>query len=350
MQWQGFAVVAAVALLMASSQPAYAGPVKPLSDGAYLGAYAMFGEQEDTVTKARLNRYESLAGQKLSWVRFSNWWGRKKFPTRQVRLVQSRGALPDIHWAPWPKWSEGKSHKRYKLQRIIAGEWDAYIKRWMGDARQAGGDIFVEFGVEMNGNWFNDWDGAHNGGGRRDGFGSPKKPDGPERYAAAYRRIVDIARQAGAGNVSFGFHVNAPGIPDAGWNSFANYYPGDDYIDWVGMSIYGAQECDEEWAEPRQLIGSAYRELKAMAPSKPIYIGEGGVAECPKLGSKPKWIHDFFRLIRTDFPGIKAVNYWHERWENSDGSTSNLRIDSSPRTKRAFRREAANPYWHHTYP
>ena len=345
-----YPVLICLVAAIATAQTTYAQPVEPPADGAYLGAYAMFGEQEDTVTKARLDRYESLSGQKLAWVRFSNWWGRRKFPTRQVRLVQSREALPIFHWAPWPTWDQGKSHSRYKLRRIIAGKWDGFIKRWMRQAKKVGGDVFVEFGVEMNGNWFNDWDGVHNGGGRRSGFGSPKKPDGPERYAAAYRRIVKIARRVGADNITFGFHVNVPGIPDTSWNTFANYYPGDKYIDWVGMSIYGAQQCKWEWTTPKDLIGPAYKELKAMAPSKPIYIGEGGVAECPKLGSKADWIHEFFRVIRTDFPDIKAVNYFHDRWENDDCTISNLRIDSSSAAKKAFRQEAANPYWRHTYP
>jgi hypothetical protein len=37
--------------------------------------------------------------------------------------------------------------------------------------------------------------------------------------------------------------------------------------------------------------------------------------------------------------------YWHERWENDDGSFSNLRVNSSPETLDAYRKGVADPHW-----
>jgi len=45
------------------------------------------------------------------------------------------------------------------------------------------------------------------------------------------------------------------------------------------------------------------------------------------------------------FPRIKAAIYWHERWQNEDGSFSNLRINSSPEALAAFRAGISNPIW-----
>ena len=53
---------------------------------------------------------------------------------------------------------------------------------------------------------------------------------------------------------------------------------------------------------------------------------------------KPAWIKQGLKLFPTRFPRIKAAVYWHERWQNADGSYSNLRVNSSVESLRAYRR------------
>ena len=48
--------------------------------------------------------------------------------------------------------------------------------------------------------------------------------------------------KAEADNILWVFHVNYNDWPNESWNRFENYYPGDDYIDWLAVSIYGAQQ------------------------------------------------------------------------------------------------------------
>ena len=45
------------------------------------------------------------------------------------------------------------------------------------------------------------------------------------------------------------------------------------------------------------------------------------------------------------YPRIKAAIYWHERWQNEDGTFSNLRINSSQAVLAAFNKGLASPYW-----
>ncbi|MBF0573487.1 MAG: beta-mannanase, partial [Desulfamplus sp.] len=40
-----------------------------------------------------------------------------------------------------------------------------------------------------------------------------------------------------------------------------------------------------------------------------------------------------------------AAVYWHERWENKDGSYSNLHVHSSPAALDAYRSSISDPYW-----
>jgi hypothetical protein len=50
-------------------------------------------------------------------------------------------------------------------------------------------------------------------------------------------------------------------------------------------------------------------------------------------------------VFRTRYPRIKAAVYWHERWQNPDQSYSNLRVNSSVESLKAYR-GVANPDWH----
>jgi hypothetical protein len=49
--------------------------------------------------------------------------------------------------------------------------------------------------------------------------------------------------------------------------------------------------------------------------------------------------------MKTRFPRLKAAVFWSERWENDDGTYSNLRVTSSPQALEAYRRGVADPFW-----
>ena len=59
-------------------------------------------------------------------------------------------------------------------------------------------------------------------------------------------------------------------------------------------------------------------------------LAEWGIGEFPKSGDKAQWITDAFHIMKTRFPRLKAAVFWSERWENDDGTYSNLRVASSP--------------------
>ncbi|HVD96425.1 MAG TPA: hypothetical protein VNE84_09865, partial [Candidatus Limnocylindria bacterium] len=64
-----------------------------------------------------------------------------------------------------------------------------------------------------------------------------------------------------------------------------------------------------------------------------------------KAMRKPEWIKQALELFRTRYPRVKAALYWHERWQNADGSYSNLRVNSSVESLRAYQKGIADPDW-----
>jgi hypothetical protein len=313
--------------------------------GAYTGAYVDFGEGEDDVTLEAIENYEKMVGRHQAIIALGNFWGEQQFPTKNVHIVTSYGAVPLLYWSPWDKpYTESALPDRFNLYNILGGMWDVYIDKWADDARNFGKPLLVAWGIEMNGTWF-PWAGYYYGGGQSDSVKQPPDYLGPKIFKQAYRYVVDRVRAKGARNIQWVFHLNNYSHPNADWNRFAAYYPGSNYVDWLGLSVYGKLDSFMGWGSFFDVCNKAYQEVCKVDPSKPLMAAEWGVGEFPASGNKSEWFKKAFSDFKERFPRIKAAVYWHERWQNSDESYSNLRVNSSPEALIAFHEGMEDAYW-----
>jgi len=313
--------------------------------GAYTGAYIDFGEGEAEVTYDALTAFERLVGKPLAVVACGNFWGDQAFPDKTVRIIAGYGAVPLLFWSPWDKpYDESQGPDRFGLREILAGKWDSYIDNWADAARRYGKPLLVAWGLEMNGTWF-PWSGYFYDGGKVVGRkGGQTLYGGPELYKQAYRYVVDRVRARKATNILWGFHANNFSSPDVPWNQMGSYYPGADYVDWLGLSVYGKMEHSEGWAEFGDMMAASYAEICELDAEKPVFVAEWGVGEYPP-GDKAGFIAAALRDLPDKYPRVRLAVYWHERWENKDGSFSNLRVNSSPEALQAYRTGIASPLW-----
>lgn len=314
-------------------------------DQALTGAYMDFGETEDDVQLEAIERFEKLVGKKQSIIASSSYWGEQTFPGQNVRLILRHGSLPLIFWSPWDKpYDQEKIKKegpdRFNLNAILEGKWDAYIDKWADAAKAVNGPILVSLMNEMNGDWF-PWSGWFYGASTSI---EPEKFQGPETCKRVWRHVVDRMRARGALNVQWVLHLNNYSQPMEKWNSYAQYYPGPDYVDWLGISIYGKQTNEQPWVNFPPLLEWPYQELCKLDPNKPILIAEWGCGEYPKSGNRAQWITDGFELMRR-CPRVRGAVFWHERWQNGDGTYSNLRVNASSESLEAYRKGVADPFW-----
>ena len=79
----------------------------------------------------------------------------------------------------------------YTHKNITRGMFDDQLRAYAKAAKSFGTTLLIEYGVEVNGNWF------------------PWSQEGPGPYKAAYRHIVNLFREVGASNVRWAFHVDA---------------------------------------------------------------------------------------------------------------------------------------------
>jgi hypothetical protein len=312
-------------------------PAGSLYHGVYPGGVT--GEEDD-LTLADLTAYENASGKSAAWVYFShNWYSGRAFPTETANWIRDAGSVPYVRLMLRSAGSRGRADPTYSLARILAGQFDNDLKAWCAGARDFGTRLIAEYGVEVNGEWF-PWNGKWNGGGLTFGYGDPRQPNGPERFRNAYRRIIQICRDQGADNLTWVFHVNDGDWPDVAWNRFENYYPGDDYIDWLAVSVYGAQTpLDDYWNEFRPDMDAAYLRLAALSATKPIIVAEFGVTANNPLGSQSQWAQDALADLTTfRWPRVVAFSWWNEWWQNDDDPAhdTDMRLQTNPPLAQVF--------------
>lgn len=340
-----FAAAGAAVALAWAGGTASAAPLKlaPSPDGGiYHAAYPEFRGSEDHVRTSYVRRFERRAGKRIAWAYFSNNWGKAiRFPHSAVARIHAAGTVPFVRLMARSDFDEGGPDERYSLGRIIAGEFDAELREWGRAAAAQPFPMLVEFGTEMNGFWF-PWNGKWSGAGATTGYGDPAQADGPERFRDAYRHVHDVITGEGADNLTWFWHPDAAGYPRAPWNSIASYWPGDDYVDWIGVSSYGPLTLDEGWGRGfRAKLDGAYPKLAALSATDPIAVLEYGARQGRP---KARWIASAIRYVANGrWPRVRALAYWHERWRNDDGTVSNLHIDSDPKALKAYRRGIARP-------
>ena len=307
-------------------------PALAVPRGIYHGAFANFsaGERnEDYVTAERVRHFARLAGKHLAWAYFSQQFFRGlAFPSAAVATIWRSRAVPVIRLMPWSQQVENRPEHRFTLERIAAGEFDAPLRAWGAAAAASHVPLVVEFGPEVNGDWF-PWNGLYHGGGAPTAEG----PAGPAAFRAAYGRVVTDIRAGGARNVEFAFHVEDYSEPEVGWNRASLYYPGDSYVDWVGVSIYG----DAPVQPFASALSDAYAQLTEFAPSKPVAILELGAPQSIGSRAKAAWARAAFATLASGrFDRVHAVSWWDERYREGD-RTYDYRIDSSRAALRAYR-------------
>jgi hypothetical protein len=267
-----------------------------------------------------IDGFSSLVGRKQSIIHWFQDWV-MDFDPAYMDAAVAREGMPLVSWEPW-KFGEGPKQPDYALGKIIEGKHDSYIRRWARAAAAWGKPFYLRFAHEMNGDWTS-WSPGVNGNTTAD-------------FVSAWRRVYSIFRQEGATNAKW---VWSPVADYEGTTPYKAVYPGDAYVNWVGVSGYnwGDTRSWSYWQSFSEVFGKSYSKLKTMT-RKPIMIPE--VASAESGGDKAAWIKKaFLEDIPSTFPRIRAVVWFQANKEND------WRVDSSPSSLKAYREVVASTYY-----
>jgi len=343
-------IISLILLLMTSCNNARSNDIQerklqaPIDDKIYFGAFPDFGGTEDIITDKRMDDFENLIEKKPLWAYFSqSWYNGIEYPKEAISTINNRGVVPFIRFMPRTNEEQYVAESKFTLQHIIDGMFDDELRQWAKDAKADNIPLLIDFAVEANGDWFS-WSGVFNGRDNKAGYGDSNYFDGPERYRDAYRHIIDIFRDEDVRHVTWFFHADIYSNPQGEWNKAKYYYPGDDYIDWIGVSLYGPQHPKEDyWETMSEILAEQYKGIAEISTSKPIALLEFGVTDDHPLGNKSEWLEDAFEtILNGTYLNFKAISYWHETWEEDDVFAS-IRVDSSEASLETFKEYAKNP-------
>jgi beta-mannanase len=260
---------------------------------------------------AAIDDAERAAGRHVDQVMWYVHWGGpwSTFNAADVRSVIGRGSTPVITWMSDDP--SATSQGAYTAQAILGGRYDAYIRAWAAGLRDAGGAVLLRLDHEMNGNWYS-WSPGVNG-------------QTAAGYVAVWRHVHDIFAAAGATNVQW---VWSPNIAFPGSAPLAGLYPGDAYVDRVGIDGYnwGASDRAHTWQSFAGVFDATLSQVAALT-SRPTMIAE--VASTEMGGDKAAWIGDFFAGLARR-PAISGFV-----WFDADKETD-WRLDSSPPARSSF--------------
>ena len=303
-----------------SAQASPGNPVPPPATGAYFGAYIegsdtfgyyypSEGPWGDAPWDTRTwDRFERDAGKKVSLLMFGQppFWADGFNYDGAFTATAARGAIPvvDMSTANTP------------LTDIANGVYDAQITAWAKGAAAWGKPLVLRLDAEMNGQWY--------------GFGAQARSN-PQSFVAMWRHVHDLFVAAGATNVAWHWCPNVD--PENIQTPLASLYPGDAYVDWTGLTGYDHGGESLSW-----LYSSTYASLVALAPSKPIMLGE-----ISSVGAdRSQFLSDMFSQFPTLYPQIRAICWFNWRIAQ-DGATWDWPIEAAALGQ--FQQGIASSYW-----
>jgi mannan endo-1,4-beta-mannosidase len=263
------------------------GPPTPKS---YLGIYTP-GLPE---SYAGVSAFTSATGVRPGLVMYYSGW-MEQFKTSFAREAVKHDAVPLVQIEP-----TGVS-----VAAIASGRYDAYLRSYASAVKAFGGQVILSFGHEMNGSWYS-WGYRHTS---------------PAAFVAAWRHMVTVFRAVGARNVTWLWTVNVVRCR-CHIDSPAAWWPGNSYVNWVGIDGYYYQPS---WTFAA-LFGSTIKAVRALTLD-PILISETAAP----AADQPAKIADLFAGIHAY--GLLGL-VWFDHDKSQEWSIS------SPQAFAAFRRGA----------
>jgi hypothetical protein len=220
------------------------------------------------------------------------------FPKESLDAIWNSGAIPCLTWEPM--YYKDTQEIMIPYTSILRGDYNTYIEKFAKNAARWQKPFMIRFAHEMNINRYH-W------GSSTEAFG----PESPEIYKKIFRYVVNTFRQAGAHNVKWVFCPNAESVPNpafdssAHWNCIKNYFPGNQYVDIIGIDGYNwgnsqtkaKHGWDSQWKAFKTIFSEAFDTLKEIVPEKPRFIFETACVR--QDGNRNLWIQQAFETIQA---------------------------------------------------
>jgi len=260
-----------------------------------LFSYVLLYSAQNSKAECLTGAFISDSPTQKDIINFKNNYGKKPYlvmvfidwnhfvDKKIIEDVYTQNCTLIVTWEPW----NFVSKEPIDYDQLLTGKYDQYIAEFANKLKTINKDVFLRFSHEMNGDWY-PWAGVK---------------IGKEKYIAIHRHVKDIFNKEGVTNVKWIFSVNWEDVPKEN-NYFALYYPGNQYVDYIGIDGYnwGNTQKWSKWISFNDIFYKRYNEI-VQNFNKPVIISEFGCA--PSGGNKALWIKEALNNIK-DMKSIKA--------------------------------------------
>jgi Glycosyl hydrolase family 26 len=245
--------------------------------------------------------FAAAAGRKPNLLGFYSGWT-EPFDTSFAQTLHRNGVIPFVQIDPTDA----------SIAAIANGTYDDYLRSYADSVRGFDHNVVIGFGHEMNAPWY-PWGYRH---------------VTPATFVAAWRHIVTLFRDDGADNVTWVWTVQAD---EPGTRPIASWWPGAQYVTWVGIDGYYYRPADTFGS----VFGQTIDQVQAFT-SKPVLLSETAVG--PRAGQIVK-IQDLFQGMAAD----KTLGLvWFDVAQHGGIDRQDWRIEDSPTAEISFRLGVAN--------
>lgn len=267
--------------------------------GAYFGAYVRPGPGQSTISA--VTELESQIGRKLAI--HQEFVPARHYMQNFVQWDIDNGRIPLIAFG-----------SGMDMQQVVRGRFDKYFGRFADQVKALNAPVFLRYAHEM------------------DASGNARWVHGPTTEIAAWRHVYNIFQQHGATNGVWVWNPTSYGFRKAdGSQPAVKYYPGDQYVDWLGADAYNWGNCRPGfpffWQGIQENLQNWYNWADSMG--KPLMIPEFGTSENPNdPTAKAAWYAQAAQVFQNQMPDIRAVVYFYSNtdsgcaWKASTSATS----------------------------
>jgi Glycosyl hydrolase family 26 len=258
---------------------------------AYLGVF----ENGSPPGYSGIATFTRAAGRQPNLVGYFSGWA-QRFDMAYAQMLHKHGIIPFIQIDPTDA----------SVPQIAAGTYDEYLRTYADAVRAYHHPMVLGFGHEMNAYWYS--------------WGYRRLP--AATFVAAWRHIVDLFQDQGAGNVTWLWTLQADGN---GTGPIASWWPGAQYVTWVGIDGY--------YYTPKStfanVFGKTIDEVRKFT-SKPVLLSETAVG--PQAGQFSK-IQDLFHGM-AQYETLGLV--WFDKAQHDGLYHQDWRIEDSYQAKTSF--------------
>ncbi len=285
-------VGASLRLNTSSSTPMPAHASLPPTLASYLGVF----EPGAPPAYDPVADFTAAAGRQPNLVGYYSGWA-EPFDISFAQTLYQHHVIPFVQIDPTDA----------SVAALANGTYDDYLRSYADSVRGFSHAVAIGFGHEMNAPWYS-W-----------GYGRVS----PAAFVAAWRHLVTLFRSAGAENVTWVWTIQAD---ERGTGPIAQWWPGAQYVNWVGV--------DGDYRYPSDTFASVFGgtiDQVRTFTSKPVLLSETAVG--PAAGQVSKILDLFHGMAAYKTLGL----VWFDKAQHGGINHQDWRIEDNLLASISFR-------------